>query len=182
VPGEIAALRGLRASLDAGGFLVTVVLAVGAVLLVVRVLRSRGGRAGSSLALLIVILALAVSFAGIAELTLFGQEGLGAAPRLALDPVVGAWGWSGVAWRPVIDNVTLFVPLGASLAALWCRQRWLVLLAVAALTSVGVELFQWMFPTGRIANSADVIANTLGAALGIGLARLLRACPLPRRS
>ena len=181
MPEGIAALRGVRASLDAGGFLGVVVLAVIVLLLVVRTLRTRGGRPGSVVAVGIAVLALSVSFAGIAELTLFGREGLGAPPRVALDPVVGAWGWSGIAWRPVIDNVTLFLPFGATLAAVWCRRRWSVLLAVAALTSVGVELFQWMFPTGRIANSADVIANSVGAALGIALARMIGACPRPRR-
>ena len=180
MPGEIAALRALRATLDAMGFLVVVVLVVALVLLLVRVLRARGGRPGALLASCIALLALAVSLAGIAELTLFGREGLGAEQRLELHPLLGARGWSGIAWRPVIDNVTLFVPLGASLAALWWRRHWAVLLGLALFVSVGVELFQWAFPTGRIANSADVVANTLGAALGIALARLLRACPAGR--
>ena len=181
MPGEIAALRALRASLDAGGFLAVVVVATVAVVLVLRLLRARGGRAGSALASVIAVIALAVSLAGIAELTLFGREGLGAQQRLELDPIIGAWGWAGIAWRPVIDNVTLFVPLGASLAAVWCRRGWPVLLAAAAIVSVGVEVFQWAFPTGRIANSADVLANTAGAALGITLARLLGACTGARR-
>lgn len=177
MPGEIAALRALRMSLDAGGFLAVVVLGAAAIVFVVRTLRARGGRAGELVATLIAVVALAASLAGIAELTLFGREGLGAAQRLQLDPVVGASGWSGIAWRPVIDNVTLFVPLGASLAAVWCRRRWPILLTFALLVSIGVESFQWMFPTGRIANSADVLANTCGAALGILLARILRVCP-----
>jgi glycopeptide antibiotics resistance protein len=180
VPGDIATLRGLRATLDAGGFLVLVVVAVVAVLLVLRLLRSRGGRSGSFIASAIALLAVAVALAGIAELTLFGKAGLGAEQRLELDPLVGAWGWSGIAWRPVVDNVTLFIPLGASLAALWCRRGAATLLLVALLVSVGVEAFQWAFPTGRIANSADVIANTSGAAIGIALARLIRACPSGR--
>jgi hypothetical protein len=177
MPGEIAALRALRGSLDAGGFLVVVVLLVAVVLLMVRLLRSRGGRTGGAVATTIAVTWLAVSLAGIAELTLFGREGLGAEQRLQLDPVLGAWGWAGIAWRPVIDNVTLFVPLGASLAALWCRRSRLVLLGVAVLVSVGVEGFQWWFPTGRIANTADVLANGAGAALGIVLARITGACP-----
>ncbi len=181
MPGEIAALRALRASLDAGGFLLVVVLLVAGVLLIVRLLRSRGGRVGAALATTIAVTALAVSLAGIAELTLFGREGLGAEQRLQLDPVLGAWGWAGIAWRPVIDNVTLFVPLGASLAALWCRRSRLLLLAVAVLVSVGVEGFQWWFPTGRIANTADVIANGAGAALGILLVRIVGACPRASR-
>ena len=180
MPGEIAALRALRATLDATGFLVVVTLAVVVVLLLMRVVRTRGGRIGALVATTAALVLLAVSLAGIAELTLFGREGLGAEQRLELHPLLGARGWSGIAWRPVIDNVTLFVPLGAALAALWCRRRWPLLLGVAIATSVGVELFQWAFPTGRIANSADVVANTLGAALGIALARLLRACPAGR--
>ena len=93
------------------------------------------------------------------------------------NPIVGARGWSGIAWRPVIDNVTLFVPFGAALAALWCRRSWPVVLLAAAILSIGVEAFQWAFPTGRIANSADVIANTIGTGLGIALARMMGACP-----
>jgi len=181
MPGEIAALRALRASLDAGGFLVVVVVVVAAVVLVLRALRSRGRRVGSVLATVIAFVALAVALAGIAELTLFGREGLGAEQRLELDPILGARGWSGIAWRPVIDNVTLFVPLGAALAAARCRSGWPVLLALATLVSVGVEVFQWAFPTGRIANSADVLANSVGAALGITIARLLGACVGARR-
>lgn len=182
MPGEIAALRGLRATLDAPGFLAVIVLAVAVVLLIIRVLRVRGGRIGAFFATVAALLLLAVSFAGIAELTLFGREGLGAEQRLELHPLLGARGWSGIAWRPVVDNITLFVPFGASLAALWCRRRWPLLLGLALATSIGVELFQWAFPTGRIANSADVVANTLGAALGIALARLLRTCPAGRGS
>lgn len=177
MPGDIAALRALRASLGAGGFLLAVVAIVVAVLLIVRVLRHRGGRSGALVAGLVVVLAVPVSLAGIAELTLFGTKGLGADPRVALDPLVGARGWSGIAWRPIVDNVTLFVPLGAALAALWWRRASLTVLAVAMLVSVGVEVFQWAFPTGRIANSADVIANGVGAALGIGLARMSGARP-----
>ena len=171
MPGEIAALRALRATLDAAGFLAVVVLAVVVVLMLIRLLRARGGRFGASIATGLALVALAVSLAGIAELTLFGREGLGAEQRLELHPLLGARGWSGIAWRPVIDNVTLFVPFGASAAALWYRRRWTLLLGLAAVASVSVELFQWAFPTGRIANSADVLANTVGAALGIALAR-----------
>ncbi len=181
MPGEIAALRALRATLDAAGFLIVVVLAVVVLLLVVRLLRSRVGRIGGSVATGVALVTLAVALAGIAELTLFGREGLGADQRLELHPLLGARGWSGIAWRPVIDNVTLFVPLGASLAALLCRRRWPLLLGLAVLVSVGIELFQWAFPTGRIANSADVLANAVGAALGIALARLIGACPQKRR-
>ena len=176
MPDRIVALLALRTSLDAGGFLAVVVLGVLGVLLAVRWLRQRAGRVGELLAGAIALGAVAVSLSGIAALTLFGGEGLGAAPRLELDPLLGARGWSGIAWRPVIDNVSLFVPLGAALSALLCRRRAVVLLVAAVLVSVGVEAFQWAFPTGRIANTADVIANTAGAALGVVLARAVRVC------
>ena len=176
MPGDIAALRALRASLDAGGFLVIVALIVLAVMLTVGALRRSDGRVRAVIATGIAVALLCVSLAGIAELTLFGPLGLGADPRVALDPIVGAWGWAGIAWRPVIDNVTLFVPLGAALAAVWCRRSVLTVLLVAALVSIGVETFQWAYPSGRIANSADVIANTVGAAVGIATARVARAC------
>lgn len=176
MPGDIAALRELRTTLDAGGFLVVVVLAVVAVVVVIGLLRRRGGRSGRAVGALLALVGASVALAGIAELTLFGTAGLGAGPRLELDPVLGARGWSGIAWRPVIDNVTLFVPLGAMLGALWCRRSWLTVLTVTAVVSIGVESFQWAVPTGRIANSADVLANSAGALLGVTLARLLGSC------
>ena len=182
MPGDIAVLRVLRTTLGAGAFLLVVVAIVAAILLVVRILRRHGGRSGGLVAGLVALLAVWVSLAGIAELTLFGTRGLGASQRLALDPIVGARGWSGIAWRPVIDNVTLFVPFGGALAALWSRRSWLVVLLAAAIVSIGVEAFQWAFPTGRIANSADVIANTVGAALGIILARTIGAQSRSSRS
>jgi hypothetical protein len=177
VPGDIAALRALRASLDAGWFLAVVVAGVLAVMLVIAALRRSGGRPGPAVATGLAVVLTWVSLAGIAELTLFGPLGLGADPRVELDPLVGARGWAGIAWRPIIDNVTLFVPLGAALAALWCRRGFLGVLVVAVLISVAVETFQWAYPSGRIANTADVIANAVGAALGIAIARLVGTCP-----
>lgn len=176
MPGDLAALHAVRAALDAPGLLAVVVAAVLGLVLVVRTLRRRGGGLGPAAATALLLVAGSVAVAGIAELTLFGRAGLGAGPRVELDPLVGARGWSGIAWRPVVDNVTLFVPLGAVLAALWCRRSWGTVLAVAVAVSVGVELFQWGFPTGRIANSADVVANGAGALLGIVLARAAGAC------
>jgi hypothetical protein len=177
MPGDIAALRALRASLDAGGFLLVVVVGVIGLMLVVALLRRSEGRMRGAAATMLAVALVWVSLAGIAELTLFGPLGLGADPRIELDPIVGARGWAGIAWRPVIDNITLFVPLGAALAALWCRRSFLAVLLLAAGVSVAVEVFQWAYPSGRIANTADVIANTVGAAVGITIARLVRACP-----
>ncbi len=170
MPGEISALRALRAAVGAGGFLLGVLVVVVVWLLVVRVLRGRGSGLGERSATLVAILGLWVALAGVAELTLFGTQGIGADPRLELDPLAGAWGWNGIAWRPVIDNVTLFVPVGAGLAAVLNRRHVAVPLLIAVSLSIAVETFQWLVPSGRIANTADVVANLLGATIGVGLA------------
>jgi hypothetical protein len=181
MPGDVTALRGVRASLDAGGFLALVVLVVLVWLLAIRLLRSREGRIADALASSLAVVGVWVALAGIAELTLFGTQGLGADPRLLLDPVAGARGWAGIAWRPVVDNVTLFVPLGAALAAFWHRRSLLLPFVVAVAVSVGVETFQWAVPSGRIANSADVLANAAGALLGVLLAVAAGVRPVRRR-
>lgn len=162
-------VRGLRAELDAVAFALVVVALVALGLVVLALLRRRGARGSAGL---LAILGAWVTIAAVAELTLLGGEGIGADARLYLDPVEGAWGWAGIAWRPVIDNVTLFVPVGAMLAAWWRRTPLLTVWAAAVTLSLAVEGFQLLVPTGRIANSADVLANATGAAVGIGLARL----------
>jgi hypothetical protein len=170
MPGEIAALRALRGAVGAGGFLFGVLALVVVWLLVIRGLRRRGDSIGERLAALVAILGLWVALAGVAELTLFGTQGIGADPRLELDPLAGAWGWNGIAWRPVIDNVTLFVPVGAGLAAVLPRRPVAFPLFIAVGLSIAVETFQWLVPSGRIANTADVVANLVGATMGVGLA------------
>jgi hypothetical protein len=175
MPGDIATLQALRAALGAGGFLFGVVAVVVLWMILVRVLRRRGGASAPRLAAIVAMLGLWVALAGVAELTLFGTQGLGADPRLELDPLTGAWGWSGIAWRPVIDNITLFVPVGAGLAAVLPHRPVAVPLLFALALSIGVETFQWVVPSGRIANSADVVANLVGALLGVGLAFALGA-------
>jgi len=65
-------------------------------------------------------------------------------------------------------NAALFLPLGAALSvAGWRPWR---LFALGALLSLGVETFQFVIP-GRDPSLSDVLFNTLGTALGIGLAR-----------
>lgn len=172
--GELAAVtawtvRGLRAALDADAFAAFVVALVALGLVVLALLRRRGARASSAG---LALLGAWVAIAGVAELTLFGGAGIGADPELYLDPIEGAWGWNGIAWRPVIDNVTLFVPVGAALAAWWRRTSLTAVWLVAVALSVAVEGFQLFVPTGRIATTADVLANAAGAAVGVGLARV----------
>ena len=153
------------------GFYLMVVGTLVVVLLVIRLLEIRGApRAARAVA----GVALVATLAGVAEATLrpVVPPDL-AVPKLLLDPVEGAQGWAGVAWRPVINNVGLFLPLGTLSAAALPRvpRGWLLVLLV--LVSVGIETTQYLVPMGRVANTADVLANGAGAALGLLLATLV---------
>lgn len=148
-------------------------------------LRRRGA---TRAAMLLAVVGLVVVAAEVLILTLFGPDPN--APRqLYLNPLDGAWGWSSIAWRPVVDNVALFLPVGAFAAAVWWRRSTLAVWIGCVLGSVAIEAFQFLVPTGRVANTADVLANAAGAALGIALAVLAGArvapasvsLPAPRR-
>jgi hypothetical protein len=60
-------------------------------------------------------------------------------------------------------NLLLFVPLGVALALLEVRRG--VIVAGAALLSLGIEAIQWMIP-GRESSPWDLLANAVGAWLG----------------
>jgi len=83
-------------------------------------------------------------------------------------------------------NIAMFVPLGA-LAAL-SRPRggnWTAWAGCAAL-SVVAELVQWLLLSNRTADIRDVVANSLGAAIGVALVALYSSAgwkpgPQPRR-
>lgn len=68
-----------------------------------------------------------------------------------------------------IANIALFVPFGLFLA-LASRRLLFPIVAGIALT-VGVETIQAMF--GRVAESDDVINNSLGTLIGVGLAAVI---------
>lgn len=168
----------LQQALGRPVFAAVVIGALAVVLVTITVLRrTRARRSAAVLAWGAILVALLST----SSVTLIGWEPLGAAaPRLYLDPIAGAWGWNSVAWRPVLDNVVLFVPLGALFAAaLWSTRAALVWALLVGL-SVAIETFQFLVPTGRVANTADVLANAVGAALGILLATVLGARRPPR--
>jgi hypothetical protein len=81
--------------------------------------------------------------------------------------------------RDMIRNVILFVPLGVLLGA-WLGRRgqgaWRAILLLAAI-SAGFETLQLFIPV-RSPSINDVIANTLGGALGVLLVRWLSASAL----
>ena len=65
-------------------------------------------------------------------------------------------------------NVLLLAPLGIALALL--RWRFGRTASIALALSVGIELMQGLFVTGRDAALGDVVANVLGAAMGWSVA------------
>lgn len=78
-------------------------------------------------------------------------------------------------------NVLLFVPLGFLVALLLPRRRWWLVLLGAALASTAVETVQSVLLPHRIGSPRDVLDNTLGAAVGIGLAAAWQTVQRRRR-
>lgn len=172
-------ITALQAELGRPLFALVVLVVLGATLATVASLR-RGG--ATRTAAVVARVALGVTVVGVLSLTLFGWlSPTEAEPILILDPVEGWWGWDSIAWRPVVDNVALFVPVGALTAAVWWRRSPALVWFGCLLLSVAIETFQFVVPTGRIATTGDLITNGLGAALGVILAVMLRVREGPRR-
>lgn len=72
-------------------------------------------------------------------------------------------------------NVVLFVPLGALVLLWFSGARWWHAVAIAFATTVTIELLQQALRPDRFATLSDVIANTLGGAIGALLVVATRA-------
>lgn len=73
----------------------------------------------------------------------------------------------------IVVNVALFVPLGAYLRLLAPAMRWRSALAVILGMSVILEAIQYALALGS-SDITDLIANTTGGLLGIGVLALMR--------
>jgi glycopeptide antibiotics resistance protein len=67
-----------------------------------------------------------------------------------------------------LANIGLFLPLGLLAALLWRRP----LLVIGACAGLSFSLEMWQSLIGRGADAVDVVHNTVGAALGVGLSYL----------
>jgi hypothetical protein len=74
-------------------------------------------------------------------------------------------------------NVGLFVPLGFGLRLCGVR-RWLAW-TLALLLTVSIEVLQFYVVAGRDSDSSDIVANALGAAIGIAAVDLRRLWMTP---
>ena len=80
---------------------------------------------------------------------------------------VGLPAWFGYATLEFGANILMFVPVGLLIAfVLGARTPWPSLIASLTL-SIGIELTQATFLASRFAEINDVIANVIGATLGI---------------
>jgi hypothetical protein len=165
----VPSITSLQGEVGRVGFAVLVLAALTVGLLVLAGFRRRGNLRTAGTASFV---ALCVVVVGVLSLTLVGWE-RGAPRQLIVDPIAGAWGWNSIAWRPVIDNVALFVPVGALATSVWWRRSPVLVWLGCVVFSLGIETFQYLVPTGRVANGADVVANATGALLGIVLAMSL---------
>ncbi|MBS1907077.1 MAG: VanZ family protein [Actinobacteria bacterium] len=89
--------------------------------------------------------------------------------------VAASWGAPFDAVYAVLEfaaNIVLFAPLGMLLALAWRRASAVVLIAAGGAGSVAIELVQLAIP-GRFSALSDVIANTLGTAVGVLLVRAI---------
>lgn len=74
--------------------------------------------------------------------------------------------------REVIENILVFIPFGIYLCLL--KNSWMFLKKVAPIIgfSLSVEIAQYLFAIGRT-DITDLINNTLGGIIGIGIYALL---------
>jgi hypothetical protein len=77
-------------------------------------------------------------------------------------------------------NVLMFIPFGVLAGLLLPRRLWWLVLTGGTCVSVAIELAQLLFLPTRVADLRDVLANSLGAAIGLGVvvaARPARTAP-----
>lgn len=89
------------------------------------------------------------------------------AAKLNVIPLAGSsWADGSINWDEVVKNILIFLPAGVYLAMLLPTRPFLVKLLPAFLTSLAYETLQFLFCIG-VADSTDLLGNTLGAAAGI---------------
>ena len=79
-----------------------------------------------------------------------------------------------------IANIVLFVPVGLFVVIMAGRRGWWLAVLAGFAASCTIELGQLIFLPDRFATLADVLANTLGAAVGAVLGLVLLRSDRPR--
>jgi len=69
-------------------------------------------------------------------------------------------------------NVAMFVPVGLFFLLLLGRRRWWLAIALGVLLTCGIEFVQQWLPD-RVSDPRDILANSLGALVGVVAALLV---------
>jgi glycopeptide antibiotics resistance protein len=73
-----------------------------------------------------------------------------------------------------LANIALFVPFGILVSLVWPRRRPWAVIALGLATSGAIELTQLLFLPHRVSDARDLVANTLGAAVGVAALLIAR--------
>lgn len=90
-------------------------------------------------------------------------------PATWLDPDT----WVRVGSPEFIANILLFLPLGVLVRLALPRAGWLAPAALSIAPSIAVEVLQMGTP--RVSDPRDIVANTVGALLGVVIASVILA-------
>ena len=71
-----------------------------------------------------------------------------------------------------LANIALFVPFGLFFVLLLGRRQWWLAILLSIATTVGIEFTQ-QFIGGRVSDMRDIVANSVGGAVGAILALVL---------
>ncbi len=83
--------------------------------------------------------------------------------------------WFGYNKLEFTANIGMFVPLGFLLALVLPARWWWLSLVIAPLFSAGIEFVQGALLSERFSSVLDVVANSIGALIGITIAVIIRA-------
>ncbi|MGV8883937.1 MAG: VanZ family protein [Rhodoglobus sp.] len=83
--------------------------------------------------------------------------------------------WFGYNKLEFSANIAMFIPLGFLVALLLPQKVWWLALLLCPGLSVAIELIQGAVLDARVSSALDVLANSLGALIGILVAVAIRA-------
>jgi len=81
-------------------------------------------------------------------------------------------GWVDYVVAEFSANVLMFVPMGLLFTLLLGRWRWWLAVAIGVVATLVIEFSQLFLPA-RFSDPSDLLANTLGTLVGVGIALLL---------
>ena len=81
----------------------------------------------------------------------------------------------------VLANVAMFVPVAMLLTLMLGARRWWLAFGLCLAATAGIELTQHFMP-GRVASVQDIVANGVGAVIGVLLAAGIEALVRAARS